>query len=99
MNLRKAIFKSGLEGYRKGHKSAGFHFVIQQTRRRISERFPDYPEEYCHGNVKRRLKHAIFRSKSEIRSGLDRGFSRLRKRPDILLGCFQHAGLKLKQLW
>ena len=57
------------------------------------------PEEYCHGNVKRRLKHAIFRSKSEIRCGLDRGFSRLRKRPDILLGCFQHAGLKLKQLW
>ena len=57
------------------------------------------PEEYCHGNVKRRLKNAIFHSKSEIRCGLDRGFSRLRKRPDILLGCFQHAGLKLKELW
>jgi len=57
------------------------------------------PEEYCHGNVKRRMKNAIFHSKAEIRSGLDRGFSRLRKRPDILLGCFQHAGLNLKQLW
>jgi transposase len=57
------------------------------------------PEEYCHGNVKRQLKNAIFHSKSEIRGGLNRGFARLRKRPDILLGCFQHAGLKLKQLW
>ena len=68
------------------------------------EHLPGYapelnPEEYCHGNVKHRLKNAIFRSKLEIRYGLDRGFSRLRKRPDILLGCFQHAGLKLKQLW
>jgi len=57
------------------------------------------PEEYCHGNVKRRLNNAIFRSVSEIRHSLDLGFSRLRKRPDILLGCFQHAGLNLKQLW
>jgi len=57
------------------------------------------PEEYCHGNVKRRMKNAILHSKIEIRSSLDQGFSRLRKRPDILLGCFQHAGLKLNQLW
>jgi transposase len=57
------------------------------------------PEEYCHGNVKRRLKNAIFESKSEIRRYLNLGFSRLRKRPDILLGCFQHAGLELNQLW
>jgi transposase len=57
------------------------------------------PEEYCHGNVKRRLKNAIFRSKPEIRQSLDLGFARLRKRPDILLGCFQHAGLILKELW
>jgi transposase len=57
------------------------------------------PEEYCHGNVKRRMKNAIFHSKVEIRNALDLGFSRLRKRPDILLGCFQHAGLKLNKLW
>ena len=57
------------------------------------------PEEYCHGNVKRRMKNAILHSKIEIRSSLDQGFSRLGKRPDILLGCFQHAGLKLNQLW
>ena len=68
------------------------------------EHLPSYapelnPEEYCHGNVKRHMKNAIFRSKTEIRNSLDQGFSRLRKRPDILLGCFQHAGLKLNQLW
>ena len=57
------------------------------------------PEEYCHGNVKRRMKNAVLHSKAEIRSSLDQGFARLRKRPDILLGCFQHAGLKLNQLW
>ena len=57
------------------------------------------PEEYCHGNVKGRLKNAVFHSKVEIRCDLDRGIARLRKRPDIVLGCFQHAGLKLNQLW
>jgi transposase len=57
------------------------------------------PEEYCHGNVKRRMKNGIYHSKSEIRKNLDLGFARLRKRPDILLGFFQHAGLKLTQLW
>jgi transposase len=57
------------------------------------------PEEYCHGNVKRHMKNAIFHSKIEIRNNLNKGFSRLRKRPDILLGFFQHADLKLNQLW
>ena len=53
------------------------------------------PEEYCHGNVKQRMKNAVFHSKSEIRKSLNKGFSRLRKRPDILLGFFHHAGLDL----
>jgi transposase len=57
------------------------------------------PEEYCHGNVKRRMKNGIYHSKSDIRKSLDMGFSRLRKRPDILLGFFGHAGLGLTQLW
>ena len=57
------------------------------------------PEEYCHGNVKRRMKNGIYHSKSEIRKNLNNGFARLRKRPDILLGCFRHAGLNLNQLW
>jgi transposase len=56
------------------------------------------PEEYCHGNVKRQMKNAIFHSKAEIRKCLNDGFARLRKRPDILLGFFQHAGLEINQL-
>lgn len=86
------------------HKAEMVKAFLQQHPRIQVEYLPAYapelnPEEYCHGNVKRRMKNAIFRSKAEIRNSLDRGFSRLRKRPDILLGCFQHAGLKLKQLW
>ena len=57
------------------------------------------PEEYCHGNVKHHMKNAVLHSKNEIRSALNQGFARLRKRPDILLGFFQHAGLKVNQLW
>lgn len=51
------------------------------------------PEEYCHGNVKRRMKNGIYTSKTEIRMLLDAGFARLRKRQDILHACFRHAGL------
>jgi transposase len=40
------------------------------------------PEEYCHGNVKQDLKNARPSCKSEMRSMLDRGFARLRHRPD-----------------
>ena len=57
------------------------------------------PEEFCHGNVKRSLKNSIFLSKQEIRKKLDKRFTALRKRPDVLLGCFHHAGLGLNQLW
>lgn len=57
------------------------------------------PEELCHGNVKRSMKNAVLISKQDIRKKLDRHFSILRKRPDVLLGCFHHAGLALNQLW
>jgi len=57
------------------------------------------PEEFCHGNVKRAVKNAVFTSKQDIRKRLDGRFAALRKRPDVLLSCFQHAGLSLNQLW
>jgi hypothetical protein len=56
------------------------------------------PEEYCHGNVKQHLKNARPASKTEIRSMLDRGFARLRRRPDLLLSFFQAARLPVNQL-
>ncbi len=58
-----------------------------------------YPEEYCQSNPKRRMINGVCHAKAEIRKNLDRGLARLRKCPDILLGCFHHAGLGLTQLW
>jgi len=67
------------------------------------EQLPAYapelnPEEDCHGNVKQHLKIARPASKREIRSMLDRGFARLRRRPDLLLSFFHAAGLSVRQL-
>lgn len=57
------------------------------------------PEEFCHGNVKRSIKNAVFVSKQDIRQALEKKFATLRKRPAVLLACFHHAGLALNQLW
>ena len=56
------------------------------------------PEEYCHGNVKQGLKNARPTCKSEMRFMLDRGFARLRHRPDLLLSFFHRAGLSVSKL-
>lgn len=56
------------------------------------------PEEYCHGNVKQHLKNARPANKTEIRCLLDRGFARLRRRPDLLLSFFHAAGVSVRQL-
>ena len=56
------------------------------------------PEEYCHGNVKHHLKNARLTNKAEIRQVLNRGFARLRRRPDLLLSFFHAAGLSVRQL-
>ena len=68
----------------------------------LIEEFPPYapqlnPEEYCHGNVKHGLKNARPTTK-EIRSMLDLGCARLRRRPDLLLGFVHAAGLSVRQL-
>lgn len=69
----------------------------------LIEELPAYapelnPEEYCHGNVKQGLKNAHPTCKQEMRSMLDRGFARLRQRPDLLLSFFHAAGLSVRQL-
>ena len=56
------------------------------------------PEEYCHGNVKQHLKNARPLHKIEMRAMLNRGFARLRKRPDLLLSFFHSAGLSVRKL-
>jgi len=57
------------------------------------------PEEYCHGNIKQHLRNARPSDKNEIRSMLNRGFARLRRRPDLLLSFFHAAGVPVRQLW
>ena len=57
------------------------------------------PEEYCHGNIKQHLKNATPANVCEVCLLLDRGFARLRRRPDMLLHFIHHAGLSVKQLW
>lgn len=56
------------------------------------------PEEDCHGNVKQHMRNATPETEAEIRKQADRGFARLRRRPDLLLGFFHHAGLRVKRL-
>ncbi len=70
----------------------------------IVEPLPKYapernPEELCHGNVKRHLKNATPSDTLQVRQLLDRGFARLRRRPDMLLRFIHRAGLVVKQLW
>jgi transposase len=67
------------------------------------EELPPYapelnPEEFCHGNVKNHLKNARPADKTEMRQMLNRGFARLRRRPDLLLSFFHAAGLSVRQL-
>ncbi len=57
------------------------------------------PEEGCHGHVKQPLRHALPTDVSELRAGVDRGFARIRRRPDLILGFIRHAGLDVIQLW
>ena len=56
------------------------------------------PEEGCHGNVKEQMSDATPETDEEIRRQVNRGFARLRRRPDLLLAFFHHAGLRVTQL-
>lgn len=57
------------------------------------------PEEYCHGNVKQRLRNATPANVTEMRTMVHRGFARLRHRLDLLLSFVHAAGLSVRQLW
>jgi transposase len=57
------------------------------------------PEEGGHGHVKQHLRNAAPTNTREMRAQVDRGFARLRHRPDLILGFFRHAGRNVNQLW
>jgi transposase len=83
------------------HLSKATQAYLQGHPEILVEELPAYapqlnPEEYCHGNVKQRRKNARPASEAEIRTMLDRGFARLRRRPDLLLGFFHAAGLSVR---
>jgi len=85
------------------HTSKKTKAYLQHQPEILVEELPVYapqlnPEEYCHGNVKQRLKNARPESKDEIRSMLERGFARLHRRPDLLIGFFHTTGLSVRQL-
>lgn len=85
------------------HRSKITKTYLEQHPEILIEELPAYapelnPEEYCHGNVKQGLKNAQPASKQDMCSLLDRGFARLRRRPDLLLSFFHAAGLSVRKL-
>lgn len=87
----------------QAHRSRGVKAYVAGHRDLIIEWLPPYapnlnPEAGCHGNVKRGMENAIPESVEEIRRHADRGFARLRPRPDLILGFFRHAGYRVRQL-
>jgi len=85
------------------HRSKITKAYLQNHPEILIEELPAYapelnPEEYCHASVKQGLKNARPTCTQEICSLLDRGFARLRRRPDLLLSFFHAAGLSVRKL-
>jgi transposase len=85
------------------HRSKITKAYLEKHPEILIEELPAYapelnPEEYCHGHVKQGLQNARPACKKDMRSMLDRGFARLRRRPDLLLSFFHAAGLSVRQL-
>lgn len=85
------------------HRSKEVKAYLMRHRRIVVAWLPPYapqlnPEEGCHGHVKQALRNAAPETAGELRKQVDRGFARVRRRPDVLLGCFHHAGYRVKRL-
>ena len=87
----------------QAHRSAAVKAFLAEHPEIGVEGPPSYapelnPEEGCHGKVKEGMRDAMPEADEEIRAQAERGFARLRQRPDRLLGFFHHAGLRVKRL-
>ena len=85
------------------HRSTEVKSYLGKHREIMVEVLPSYapdlnPEEGCHGNVKQHLINATPENTRQIQKQADRGFARLRHRPDLILGFFHHAGFRVKRL-
>ena len=56
------------------------------------------PEEPCNARVKRAMGNALPSRVAGLHRLVRRGFRRLQHRPELIVGCFRHAGLRLAQL-
>jgi transposase len=80
-----------VKAYMEAHPEIEVHWLPPSA--------PDLnPEEGCHGHVKQRLRNVLPTGVGDLRAGVDRGFARLRRRSDLILGFFRHAGLNVNQL-
>ena len=87
----------------QAHRSREVKAYLAEHREIIVEWLPAYspelnPEEGCHGNVKQGMRNAAPEDVEEIRRHANRGFARLRHRPDLILSFFHHAGYRMKRL-
>lgn len=55
------------------------------------------PEEPCNACVKRAMENALPNSIADLHRLARREFRRLQQRPDLVVGCFRHAGLRVTQ--
>src|SRR3712207_3352104 len=56
------------------------------------------PEEPCNACVKRAMENALPSCVADLHRLVRRGFRRLQHRPELIVGCFRHAGLRVAQL-
>jgi transposase len=89
----------------QAHRSKVVKAFLAEHPEVVVEWLPGYApelnaEEDCHSNVKDRMKGATPETEEEIRQLADRGFARLRRPPDLLLGLFHHVGLHVtRRTW
>jgi hypothetical protein len=56
------------------------------------------PEEPCNACVKRAMANALPDSVADLHRLARREFRRLQHRPELIVGCFRHAGLSVTRL-
>ncbi len=56
------------------------------------------PEEQCNACVKRAMANALPTSVADLHRLARREFRRLQHRPELIVGCFRHAGLSVTRL-
>jgi transposase len=55
------------------------------------------PEELCNACVKRAMQNALPLDVADLHRRARREFRRLQHRPELIVGCFKHAGLSVTQ--